>query len=113
MDLSRTVGWFTMVYPLKLELTQGGDYGATLKSIKEQIRQIPDRGIGYGILRYLGDEITRRRLTKAENSEILFNYLGQSDCITGKEKIEIIQDISVGQLRDLRNSRSYLLEINA
>ncbi len=113
IDLSRTIGWFTMVYPLKLELREGNDNGATLKSVKEQIRQIPDRGVGYGILRYLGDETTRRQLTQAQSSEVLFNYLGQLDRTTGKDKIEIIPDISVGQLRDLRNSRSYLLEINA
>ncbi|MGD1805289.1 condensation domain-containing protein [Dapis sp. BLCC M126] len=113
IDLSRTIGWFTMVYPLKLELSEGDENDAIVKSVKEQIRQIPDRGIGYGILRYLGAEITRRRLTQAKSSEILFNYLGQSDRTTGKERIEMIQDISVGQLRDLRNSRSYLLEINA
>ncbi|MEM1168647.1 MAG: condensation domain-containing protein [Cyanobacteria bacterium P01_H01_bin.35] len=113
IDLSKTIGWFTMVYPLKLELRERDENDALVKSVKEQIREIPDRGIGYGILRYLGDETTRRRLTQAQSSEILFNYLGQSDRTTGKERIEMIPDISVGQLRDLRNSRSYLLEINA
>ncbi len=113
IDLSRTVGWFTMVYPLKLELTDGGNYGVMVKSVKEQLRQIRDSGIGYGILRYLGDETIRQRLTRAEKSEVLFNYLGQSDLTSGGESLKIIQNISVGQLRDLRNSRSYLLEINA
>src|SRR6185369_504086 len=52
VDLSRTVGWFTSIYPVLLELSET-DAGATLKSIKEQLRAIPQRGIGYGLLRYM------------------------------------------------------------
>ena len=115
IDVSRTVGWFTITYPLTLTLTpaDGNDGGAALKSIKEQRRQIPDRGIGYGMLRYLGDDLTRRRLAQTQPSEVLFNYLGQRSLAGVGDGIQAIHDIDVGQLRDPRNCRSYLLAVNA
>ncbi|WP_345530480.1 amino acid adenylation domain-containing protein [Actinoplanes utahensis] len=59
-DLSRTVGWFTTTYPVRV----GGD----LKQVKEQLRAVPDNGIGYGLLR---DRIGH------VNPPVLFNYLGR------------------------------------
>ena len=113
LDLSRTVGWFTTMYPVNLSVTDRIDGGSALKSIKEQLRQIPDRGIGYGMLRYLGDESTRDRLAKAPPSEILFNYLGQRDRTDTGTDIRVIHNIDCGQLREPRNQRCYRLEINA
>src|SRR2546429_678793 len=52
VDLSRTVGWFTTLFPVALDIP-GLDWGRTLKSVKEQLRAIPGKGIGYGALRYL------------------------------------------------------------
>jgi amino acid adenylation domain-containing protein/non-ribosomal peptide synthase protein (TIGR01720 family) len=81
MDLSRTVGWFTTVFPVALDLTGPPDcaspeWGHTLKSIKEQLRAVPSRGLGYGALRYL----TRNRgLIGAPQAQVSFNYLGQFD----------------------------------
>src|SRR5204862_6042261 len=48
VDLSRTVGWFTSMYPVLLELPASQDAGAAIKSVKEQLRATPNRGIGYG-----------------------------------------------------------------
>src|SRR5437588_711427 len=62
VDLSRTVGWFTSLYPLRLDtgavdladaLAGGAALGRAVKSIKEQLRAVPDKGLGYGLLRYL------------------------------------------------------------
>src|SRR5207249_3177007 len=53
VDLSRTVGWFTTMFPVALDLSAAGGWGATLKSVKEQLRAVPRRGLGYGALRYL------------------------------------------------------------
>ena len=58
-DLSRTVGWFTTIFPVLLELSNSSGPGETLKSIKEQLRRVPNRGIGYGLLRYLRAEGTK------------------------------------------------------
>lgn len=115
LDLSRTVGWFTTFYPVCLAL-DGTDLGANLKSVKEQLRQIPDHGIGYGLLRYLGDESVRQQLQAAGSSQILFNYLGQRDRQTNTNSnayLNPLIDIDLGQLRDPRNARSYAIEINA
>ncbi|MCK0093924.1 condensation domain-containing protein, partial [Rhodococcus sp. F64268] len=61
-DLSRTVGWFTSAYPVRVDLAGvdvddafagGVSVGAAVKAVKEQLLAIPDRGMGYGLLRYL------------------------------------------------------------
>ncbi|WP_275107021.1 non-ribosomal peptide synthetase [Nocardia arthritidis] len=74
-DLSRTVGWFTSVYPVRLEIPTAPGPGALLKSVKEQLRAIPDKGIGYGLLRYLNPE-TGPVLAAHPQGQISFNYLG-------------------------------------
>ncbi|MEV5427836.1 non-ribosomal peptide synthase/polyketide synthase [Streptomyces sp. NPDC052701] len=75
VDLSRTVGWFTSLFPVALDVPHG-DWGAALKSVKEQLRAVPGRGLGYGALRYLaGDE----ELAAAPAPGISFNYLGRFD----------------------------------
>ncbi|HEX2288933.1 MAG TPA: condensation domain-containing protein, partial [Pseudonocardiaceae bacterium] len=53
VDLSRTVGWFTTMFPLALDIPTTADLGGLLKSVKEQLRAVPGRGLGYGALRYL------------------------------------------------------------
>ena len=89
VDVTRTAGWFTGVYPLVLALPgewgeAGGAYGAVLKSVKEQLRAVPGGGLGYGLLRYLGrDERVRRRLAEGGAAQLSFNYLGQFDGVLG------------------------------
>uniref|UniRef100_UPI00068B255B non-ribosomal peptide synthetase n=1 Tax=Lysobacter antibioticus TaxID=84531 RepID=UPI00068B255B len=84
-DLSRTVGWFTSLFPLQLSLPRGEREAAlrggaplerALKSVKEQLRRLPDHGIGYGLLRYLSDA-GREALQSLPPSQIGFNYLGR------------------------------------
>ena len=73
VDLSRTIGWFTTQFPVGLEIPAGRDWGRTLKSVKEQLRAVPRRGLSYEALRYLGGQDL--------NAEpgICFNYHGQWD----------------------------------
>ncbi|MFG3016457.1 non-ribosomal peptide synthase/polyketide synthase [Streptomyces cinerochromogenes] len=78
VDLSRTVGWFTSLFPVALTVP-AGDWGTALKSVKEQLRAVPDRGLGYGVLRHLAREAT---LTRAPAPGIAFNYLGRFDWST-------------------------------
>ncbi|MEU0878093.1 amino acid adenylation domain-containing protein [Lentzea sp. NPDC005914] len=73
IDLSRTVGWFTSMFPVALELPEAG-WGETLKAVKEQLRAVPRRGIGYGALRYL----TGAGLPDV-TPEVGFNHLGRFD----------------------------------
>ncbi|WP_085691694.1 MULTISPECIES: non-ribosomal peptide synthetase [unclassified Pseudomonas] len=77
LDLSRTVGWFTSLFPVRL--TPGQDLGQSIKAIKEQLRGVPDKGLGYGLLRYFGDAEVRDRLERAAQARVTFNYLGQFD----------------------------------
>src|SRR5205807_10066427 len=53
VDLSRTVGWFPTMFPVPLHVPTHTDPGTLLKSVKERLRAIPGRGLGYGALRYL------------------------------------------------------------
>ncbi|ORI20683.1 hypothetical protein BJD99_00305 [Rhodococcus sp. 1163] len=84
-DLSRTIGWFTSAYPLALDLdgididdafAGGATVGAAVKTVKEQIHRVPDRGMGYGLLKYLDDE-TSAELESVPSGQISFNYLGR------------------------------------
>lgn len=84
-DVSRTAGWFTSLYPVRLdigrtdhhELRNGGPaLGRAVKRVKEQLRAIPDHGIGYGLLRHLNDD-TAPELAGGARAQICFNYLGR------------------------------------
>jgi len=77
IDLTRSVGWFTSAYPLRL--TPQAEQGASIKAIKEQLRGVPHKGLGYGVLRYLADDLCRRTLAALPTADITFNYLGQFD----------------------------------
>ncbi|MBO2436066.1 amino acid adenylation domain-containing protein [Actinomadura nitritigenes] len=86
VDLSRTAGWFTAIHPVRLDagwvepgdVREGGQaVGTALKRVKEQLREIPDSGIGYGLLRHL-NPAAARRLGGRPHPQIAFNYLGRS-----------------------------------
>ncbi len=77
IDLTRTVGWFTSLFPVKL--VPAANLGDSIKQIKEQLRAIPDKGLGYGALRYLGTPQARASLGALQAPRITFNYLGQFD----------------------------------
>ncbi|MEU2794669.1 amino acid adenylation domain-containing protein [Streptomyces sp. NPDC007100] len=86
-DLTRTVGWFTSAYPVLLEPGRldladawagGPAAGRLLKAVKEQLRRIPDNGIGYGLLRHLNPR-TGPQLAAREHGAVGFNYLGRVD----------------------------------
>jgi len=77
IDLSRTVGWFTTLFPVRL--TPAGEPGAALKLIKEQLRSLPHKGLGHGLLRQLGSPQQRQALAAIAQPRITFNYLGQFD----------------------------------
>ncbi|MCY7422282.1 MAG: amino acid adenylation domain-containing protein, partial [Chitinophagaceae bacterium] len=76
IDINNTVGWFTTLYPVLLETSQVSNDDELLKSVKEQLRKIPGKGLGYGVLKYINAE---PELQGADKWEIVFNYLGQLD----------------------------------
>jgi amino acid adenylation domain-containing protein/non-ribosomal peptide synthase protein (TIGR01720 family) len=84
-DVTRTIGWFTNVFPVRIDLagkeagkeTVPGEFAARLlKRVKEQVRDLPAGGVGYGLLRYL-NPVTRPVLAALPTPEVCFNYLGR------------------------------------
>ena len=112
VDISRTTGCFTTIFPTKLTIPDSSSPIEAIKSIKEQLRGIPNRGIGYGILRYLcQDEAVMTKLSTLPKPQILFNYLEQLDGSLPDSTLfrfgQPLEDAS-----SLDASRSHLLEIN-
>ncbi|WP_447980434.1 amino acid adenylation domain-containing protein [Candidatus Nitrospira bockiana] len=114
LDVSRTVGWFTSICPVLLEMPPDCPPAEALKTIKEQLRKVPHRGIGYGMLRYLdGAGQVADQLRAQPAAQICFNYLGQLDqalpergwCAPARE--------SVGREHDPRSPLRYELDISA
>jgi len=111
IDLSRTVGWFTTRFPVLLELTKSARSGESLIAVKEQLRAIPRRGIGYGILRYLGDGgDAPNRWKSLQEPAVSFNYLGQLDQLLPEDSIFHVLP-SVGPPRSARDRRRHLIAV--
>ncbi|MDZ8186464.1 MAG: amino acid adenylation domain-containing protein [Nostoc sp. ChiSLP02] len=114
VDLSRTVGWFTTIFPVLLTLKATDNLGDAIKSVKEQLRTIPNRGIGYGLLRYLsGDAEITSTLEALAKAEVSFNYLGQFDWGMQENSVFKIAAESIGSEYSLLGYRSHLLAINS
>ncbi|PYS97071.1 MAG: hypothetical protein DMF50_02025 [Acidobacteria bacterium] len=112
VDLSRTIGWFTTITPVLLVLEGDRGPGEALKTIKEQLRAVPARGIGYGLLRYLrGDREIAARLAALPQAEISFNYLGQFDATVPESSPFRFAGESTGPVVSPRGRRTHLLEI--
>lgn len=113
-DLSRTVGWFTNAFPLLLQLDEGLTQGQALRSIKEQLRAIPDQGMVYGLTRFLeGAPDFATGLRSLPQPDVAFNYLGQLDQMLESASIFALAREASGPTRDARNCRTHLLEVNA
>ncbi|MGD2434201.1 amino acid adenylation domain-containing protein [Bacillus velezensis] len=77
LDISRTVGWFTSMYPVLIDLNSAGaELGTAVKTVKDTLGRIPDKGIGYGILKYMTPP-EQKTIRFRQAPEISFNYLGQ------------------------------------
>ncbi|TRU46909.1 MAG: amino acid adenylation domain-containing protein [Microcystis aeruginosa Ma_QC_Ch_20071001_S25] len=121
VDLSRTVGWFTTIFPVIIHLDSLDNFsqipdnlGQILKAVKEQLRAIPNKGIGYGLLRYLKvDEEICQQLERVKEAEISFNYLGQFSQVFSQSSAIQLAPESSGQTCSLQGERSQLLDINA
>ncbi|WP_338505716.1 non-ribosomal peptide synthase/polyketide synthase [Pseudomonas poae] len=98
LDLSRTVGWFTSLFPLRLEA--GGELSGAIKAVKEQLRAVPDKGIGYGLLRYLGTPDAGAALSNLAAPRITFNYLGQFDRQFDESALFVPANQGSGQAQD-------------
>jgi len=121
-DLSRTVGWFTSLYPVRLDaggidlddaLSGGPMLGRAFKSIKEQLRRVPDHGLGFGLLRYLNQE-TAAQLHGFAMPQLGFNYLGRvSASATNGDWAAADETASREGLGDLALALAHAIEVNA
>jgi amino acid adenylation domain-containing protein/non-ribosomal peptide synthase protein (TIGR01720 family) len=113
-DLSRSVGWFTSLFPVLVEIDPAAPSKEALKSIKEQLRRIPENGIGYGLLRYLcSDENTSRELRELPQAQVSFNYLGQLDQMCSPDYLFALAEVPLAAIQSSRGKRSYLIEVDA
>ncbi len=106
-DISRTVGWFTSIFPVKLNPGKEADIAAQIKYVKETLRSIPDKGFNYGVIKYLkeGTSLSKMR------PDILFNYLGQMSNVEA-EGVRNLTDATRASASDSGNPRTHLIDIN-
>ncbi|MEM9485370.1 MAG: amino acid adenylation domain-containing protein, partial [Cyanobacteria bacterium P01_F01_bin.116] len=109
IDVSRTVGWFTSLYPVLLTTASQGSPGKNLKAIKESLREIPQGGLGYGLLRYMTQDSS---LSALPTPQISFNYLGQIDKGLDAASDWSLAPESVGEVQALNGNRPHLIDIN-
>ena len=109
VDVSRTIGWFTSLYPIVLDLGNSINAVDSIKTIKESLRKIPNNGIGYGIIKYFSKKVSESDLPHLP--EISFNYLGQFNQIIGKQGDFNVAKEDKGRERAENNLRSFVIDI--
>ncbi|WP_228469442.1 non-ribosomal peptide synthetase [Paenibacillus sp. JNUCC31] len=109
LDITRTVGWFTSMYPVILEMEAGIDVSRRIKTVKERLRQIPNKGIGYGISRYLSHR--EEGIIWEKHPEISFNYMGQVNQDSDNDGIKFSSYFSGPSVSE-NNKRPFVLNIN-
>ncbi len=112
VDVTRTVGWFTSRFPVALETIAGAGSGERLRRVKEKLRKVPKKGVGFGVLKYLGGGEVGERLRGAEEGEVSFNYLGQFDGVLKEGGLLKGALESGGASRDGRQARVQVLEVS-
>jgi amino acid adenylation domain-containing protein/non-ribosomal peptide synthase protein (TIGR01720 family) len=114
LDVSRTVGWFTSLYPVVIDLEGAQDNASALKRIKEELRRVPDRGLSYGVLRYASnDAAVAQQLAAQPSAQLLFNYLGQFDQVVAGSELFRFADEPTGAWHGPTNERAHRIEVVA
>ncbi|MCS7475598.1 non-ribosomal peptide synthase/polyketide synthase [Umezawaea endophytica] len=113
-DLSRTVGWFTTLYPVGLTLPDEDRpaWRDLVKAVRRQLRTVPGNGFGFGALRHLGRPEVRERLA-GPGPQVVFNYLGQSGSTADHADGGLYRAVldPVGQDSDPTDRGPHLLEV--
>ncbi|MCM3338071.1 amino acid adenylation domain-containing protein [Paenibacillus sp. MER TA 81-3] len=110
-DLSRTVGWFTSIYPVLLDGGFDTEPVSRLLTVKEQLRAIPDRGVSYGILRYMDQGDLGNSLAQFPAVEVSYNYLGQMSSMYQQDGLFQPAPESGGMTQEPSNSRQHLIDV--
>ncbi|NEU24859.1 amino acid adenylation domain-containing protein, partial [Paenibacillus polymyxa] len=118
-DISRTVGWFTSQYPVLLDIGRGHALSDRIKQVKESLRHIPNKGMGYGIWRYLSesgqaiqqaDVLNLGQHQAFAESQVSFNYLGRFDQDLANSDIRM-SPYSIGSVISDRTKMKYALDV--
>ncbi|NJI51516.1 plipastatin non-ribosomal peptide synthetase PpsC [Bacillus subtilis] len=112
LDISRTVGWFTSMYPALISFENHRDeLGTAVKTVKDTLGRIPNKGVGYGMLKYLTHP-ENKSITFSKTPEISFNYLGQFNDI---ERQDTFRPSSLGSGKDITHTwkREQIIEMSA
>lgn len=111
VDLSRTVGWFTTIFPVLLDEGDSQNPLDALRLVKEKLRGIPNNGIGYGLLKYTRNDADELRALP--QAEVRFNYLGQVDRVLLDSSMFAVAPLPAGPAQSSKAERAYLLNIIA
>ncbi|HEY2392078.1 MAG TPA: amino acid adenylation domain-containing protein [Candidatus Angelobacter sp.] len=112
LDVSRTVGWFTAIYPVLLQASSIAEPKECLQQVQRQLRGVPGSGVGYGLLRYLcSDAEVRKQLTHLPEAQVCFNYFGRFDRIIGDASPFQPSIGAKGASESPHAQRKYLLEV--
>jgi non-ribosomal peptide synthase protein (TIGR01720 family) len=79
IDLSRSLGWFTSMFPVRLTPGENTDIGTSVRAVQRQLAAVPNKGLGYGVLRHMSGGPMAETLSQAPQARVTFNYLGQFD----------------------------------
>ncbi len=113
LDLSRTVGWLTTRYPILLNLEGCTTSDQVLVTVKEQLRAVPNQGIGYGLLRYLcRDEEIREAFAALTPAEMSFAFLGNAQQLSTQDALFEVISASYGRLHHPKGERSHVLKVD-
>ncbi|WPB73717.1 non-ribosomal peptide synthase/polyketide synthase [Archangium violaceum] len=111
VDLSRTVGWFTSAYPVELSVPAKTSPGDRLRAVREGLRRVPGRGMGFGLLRHLGGGDAAEALRALPAPQVSFNYLGQFDTLASGSSLFALAREPSGPMRAQEALRRQVLEV--
>ncbi|WP_415835650.1 amino acid adenylation domain-containing protein, partial [Corallococcus soli] len=112
VDVSRTIGWFTSFTPVLLPVSASGSVGDGLRSVRDSLRLLPHRGLGFGLLKWLGPTELAQQLQALPVPQVAFNYLGQFDAAAASSRLFTLTSESSGALVSPSGTRQHVLEIN-
>ena len=115
LDLSRSIGWFTSIYPVLVEGADISDPGRLIKTVKQRLREVPAKGDSFGALRYLApaEDPLRQALEAMPPSPVLFTYLGVVEQMVGSSALFTGRAEPAAGIRSPRQARTHLLDVCA
>ncbi|QQP77975.1 amino acid adenylation domain-containing protein [Bacillus sp. TK-2] len=108
-EINRTVGWFTTMYPVLLDIGNENELSTNIKTVKETLRKIPNKGIGYGVLKHLAKD---KGFMNEEKAPISFNYLGELDQDINRREFSASK-WSIGETVGKKINRNTSIEMNS